>query len=63
MEKNNVLQPIVDIDGHKVCQIDPLSKSVYIVRRGMKTAIRFDEDGNPCIERSKVDKSNTMSMD
>jgi hypothetical protein len=39
------MQDVRNLEGRKICMIDPENKTVVIVIKGVETSIRFNDDG------------------
>lgn len=49
------MKEVRNLDGRKICTIDPKERIVVIVAKGVETSIRFKDDGTyDIIERKLV---------
>jgi len=48
------MKEVRNLDGRKICTIDPEAKVVVIVAKGVETSIRFKDDGTYDIIERKL---------
>ena len=56
MRQELTLERIDNPDGHQVCQVDKIHRTIAIQKKKYKTLIHFNESGEIYIQHQKVTK-------
>lgn len=54
MTNKTEIKEIRNLDGRKICVVDPQAKTVIIVTKGVETQIVFKDDGSFILKERKI---------